>query len=79
MAVVFWSSWLPQVIPGNLFPALTGVAVWLPYIFFAWVLIGIVWYFAYTLANPGKAKQIATHFESDAPADVAVSTTSPAP
>lgn len=64
MALVFWSSWLPQIIPGGLFPALTGVAVWLPYIFFAWVLIGVVWYFAYRGLNPAKAKEIGAHFES---------------
>jgi amino acid transporter len=64
MALVFWSSWLPQLIPGGLFPALTGVAAWLPYVFFAWALIGLVWYFAYRRANPGKARDIAAHFES---------------
>jgi amino acid transporter len=64
MALVFWSSWLPQIIPGNLFPAVTGVSAWLPYIFFAWVLLGVVWYFAYRRANPAKASEIAAHFES---------------
>src|SRR5205807_2433110 len=33
MAFVFWANWLPQTIPGGLFPALTGVLVWLPYLF----------------------------------------------
>lgn len=64
MALVFWSSWLPQVIPGGLFPALTGFTVWLPYIFFGWVLIGLVWYFAYRGLNPTRAKEIGAHFES---------------
>ncbi|MBO0701880.1 MAG: APC family permease [Candidatus Dormibacteraeota bacterium] len=65
MVIVFWSSWLPQLIPGGLFPALTGVAVWLPYVFFAWMAIGVVWYVAYRLINPEKAKQIGARFESN--------------
>ncbi|MGH7919913.1 MAG: APC family permease [Candidatus Dormibacteraceae bacterium] len=64
MAFVFWSSWLPQLIPGGLFPALTGVPEYLPYAFFAWALIGIVWYFIYRSRNPEQAKLIGARFES---------------
>lgn len=65
MLLVFWSSWIPQTIPGGLFPPLTGVAVWLPYVFFAWMAIGVVWYVVYRLINPEKAKQIGGRFESN--------------
>jgi amino acid transporter len=64
MAFVFWANWLPQLIPGGLFPALTGVLVWLPYVFLAWVLIGLVWYFVVRTRSPQIASKLGTRFEA---------------
>jgi amino acid transporter len=64
MAFVFWANWLPQYIPGNLFPALTGAYVWLPYVFLAWTAIGIVYYAIWQARNPGKAAQVGTRYHT---------------
>jgi hypothetical protein len=64
MAFVFWTSWLPQVIPGGLFPPLEGVPAWLPYVFFGWTIIGLVWYLAFRARNPEKARLIGSRFET---------------
>jgi amino acid transporter len=64
MAFVFWANWLPQFIPGGVFPALTGVYAWLPYIFLAWVAIGLVWYFIVRSRDPKLAMQIGSRFET---------------
>lgn len=56
MAFVFWANWLPQLIPGGLFPALSGACVWLPYVFLAWVAVGIVYFLVWRSQNPEKAK-----------------------
>ncbi|MDQ6772488.1 MAG: APC family permease [Candidatus Dormibacteraeota bacterium] len=64
MAFVFWSSWLPQTIPGGLFPALTGVAIWLPYIFIAWIAVGLAWYFIARSRDPQVTSRIGSQFES---------------
>jgi hypothetical protein len=64
MAFVFWANWLPQFIPGGLFPALTGVYAWLPYVFLAWVAIGLVWYFIVRSRNPQIASGIGTRYET---------------
>src|SRR5207247_9104809 len=55
MVFVFWANWLPQTIPGHLFPALTGAYAWLPYIFLAWTAIGIVYYAIWQRRNPRQA------------------------
>src|SRR5256884_327518 len=64
MVFVFWANWLPQTIPGNLFPSLTGAYVWLPYIFLAWTAIGIVYYAIWQRRNPGKAAQVGTRYHT---------------
>jgi amino acid transporter len=64
MAFVFWANWLPQTIPGNLFPSLTGAYAWLPYIFLAWTAIGIVYYAIWQRRNPGKAAQVGTRYHT---------------
>ena len=64
MAFVFWANWLPQLIPGGLFPALTGVLAWLPYVFLAWVLIGLIWYFVVRTRSPQIASKLGTRFEA---------------
>ncbi len=63
MAFIFWANWLPQLIPGGAFPALTGVLVWLPYIFLAWVAIGLVWYLVARISNPELVRRVGTRFE----------------
>jgi len=65
MIFVFWANWLPQLIPGGLFPALTGVYSWLPYIFLAWVAIGLVWYFIVRARDPQMARGIGSRYESE--------------
>lgn len=64
MAFVFWANWLPQTIPGNLFPALTGAYVWLPYVFLAWTAIGIVYYAIWQRRNPGKAARVGSRYHT---------------
>jgi amino acid transporter len=63
MIFVFWSNWLPQTIPGFGFPALTGVLVWLPYIFLAWTVIGLAWYLIARTSNPELVRQVGRRFE----------------
>jgi len=79
MVFVFWANWLPQLIPGGAFPALTGAFVWLPYVFLAWTVIGLVWYFVVRAQRPHIASKLGSRFESadaatEAAADPAVST-----
>ena len=64
MAFVFWANWLPQLIPGGAFPALTGAFVWLPYIFLVWTLVGLVWYFVVRAQSPDIASRLGSRFES---------------
>jgi amino acid transporter len=63
MVFVFWANWLPQTIPGGAFAALTGVLVWLPYVFIAWVAIGLVWYLAARARNPELIRQVGSRYE----------------
>jgi len=64
MVFVFWANWLPQTIPGHLFPALTGAYRWLPYIFLAWTAIGIVYYAIWQRRNPALAAQVGTRYHT---------------
>jgi amino acid transporter len=66
MAFVFWANWLPQYIPGGLFTAISGVLLWLPYIFLAWVAVGLVWYLAARARSPEIARQVGSRFEKTA-------------
>jgi amino acid transporter len=52
MAFVFYVSWVPQLIPNDIFAALTWPLWILPYIFLAWTAIGLVWYFMIRRARP---------------------------
>lgn len=72
MAFVFWANWLPQTIPGHLFPALTGAYFWLPYIFLAWTAIGIVYYAVWQRQNPAKAAQVGTRYHTPEEAEALV-------
>jgi amino acid transporter len=64
MVFVFWANWLPQTIPGNLFPSLTGAYVWLPYIFLGWTAIGIVYYAIWQRRNPAKAAEVGNNYHT---------------
>src|SRR5258707_7417019 len=64
MVFVFWANWLPQTIPGNIYPSLTGAYAWLPYIFLAWTAIGIVYYAIWQRRNPAKAAQVGTRYHT---------------
>jgi amino acid transporter len=64
MVFVFWSSWLPQFIPGGLFPALEGVPLYLPYIFFAWMIAGLIWYLVFRARDPARARELGSRYES---------------
>ena len=63
MAFVFWANWLPQLIPGGAFSALSGVFFWLPYIFLAWTVVGLAWYFVARSRNPELVRQVGRRFE----------------
>jgi amino acid transporter len=65
MVVVFYANWLPQTIriPGIAFPNLEGVYVWLPYVFFAWVAIGVVWYGIVRYRSPQIAEALGSRYE----------------
>jgi fucose permease len=64
MVFVFWANWLPQLIPGGLFPSLSGALVWLPYVFFLWVAIGLIWYFVIRSQRPDIARDMGTRYET---------------
>jgi amino acid transporter len=64
MIAVFYASWLPQTVPGGLFPALSGAYTVLPYLFFAWMAIGLAWYLTVRIRTPEVAALIGTRFES---------------
>jgi amino acid transporter len=63
MIFVFWANSLPQYIPGGLFPALTGVLQWLPVLFVAWTVIGLVWWLIARTHNPELVRQVGSRFE----------------
>jgi amino acid transporter len=71
---VFWASWLPQSIPGGLFPPLSGVAAYLPYVFFAWLAVGLVWLLIVRARNPEAARLIGSRFEAEVAAEPVTAT-----
>jgi amino acid transporter len=52
MAFVFYVSWVPQLIPNDIFAALTWPLWILPYVFLAWAAVGLVWYFTVKRSRP---------------------------
>ncbi|HEU5387897.1 MAG TPA: APC family permease [Streptosporangiaceae bacterium] len=52
MAFVFYVSWIPQLIPNDIFAALAWPLWALPYVFLAWTAIGVVWYQTVRRRNP---------------------------
>jgi len=64
MIAVFYANWLPQTIPGGLFPKLTGAYIYIPWIFLAWVAVGLVWYFAVRASMPHITTALGTRYET---------------
>jgi amino acid transporter len=52
MAFVFYVSWIPQLIPNDIFAALPWPLWALPYVFLAWTAIGLIWYQTVRRRNP---------------------------
>jgi amino acid transporter len=52
MAFVFYVSWIPQLIPNNIFAALTWPLWVLPYVFLGWTAVGVAWYMAVRRTRP---------------------------
>lgn len=64
MIVVFYASWLPQTIPVIAFPPLAGLYAWLPYFFFVWAAIGLIWYFVVRARTPHVAQGVGSRYET---------------
>jgi amino acid transporter len=64
MIVVFYASWLPTTIPFITFPPLTGVYAALPYAFFVWAAIGLIWFFIVRSRTPHVARAVGSRFET---------------
>jgi len=52
MTFVFYVSWVPQLIPNDIFAALTWPLWLLPYVFLAWTAVGVAWYMAVRRTRP---------------------------
>jgi amino acid transporter len=52
MAFVFYVNWLPQLIPNDIFAALSWPYWALPYVFLGWTAIGLAWYYLVKLRKP---------------------------
>jgi amino acid transporter len=77
MLFVFYVSWLPQLIPNDIFAALTWPSWILPYVFLAWTVIGAIWYWTIRRTRPQVIAN-AGRWGDQVP-DPAPSLTSPAP
>ncbi|HEX6512716.1 MAG TPA: APC family permease [Chloroflexota bacterium] len=66
MVIVFYASWLPTTIPffGKYFSPLANPYDKLPYVFFAWAAVGILWFALVRARNPEAARQIGRRYES---------------
>jgi amino acid transporter len=64
MIVVFYASWLPQTVPVIQFPPLTGLYIWLPYMWMVWTAIGLIWYFIVRSRTPDVARGVGSRFET---------------
>jgi amino acid transporter len=66
MIVVFYASWLPTTLNFILpFPPLTGLYVWLPYMWMAWTAIGLIWYFIVRAQSPHITQRVGGRFETE--------------
>ncbi len=64
MLFVFWANWIPQTIPGGAFPELTAGYQYLPYIFLAWVIVGVAYYLIWKSRNPEKVEKVGSTFQT---------------
>lgn len=64
MIVVFYANWLPQTIPGKIFPLLTSPYNVMPYVLFGWLALGLVDYFLLKARNPHAAHMVGQRYES---------------
>src|SRR5689334_6096803 len=67
MAFVFYVSWVPQLIPNDIFAALPWPLWFLPYVFLAWTAIGLVWYQVVRRRNPQAIANAGRWGELDEP------------
>jgi len=68
MAFVFYVSWIPQLIPNDIFAALAWPLWALPYVFLAWTAIGVVCYQVVRRRNPQAIANAGRWGEQDEPA-----------
>lgn len=64
MIVVFYANWLPQTIPGKIFPLLTSPYNIMPYVLFGWLALGLADYFFLKARNPQAAHMVGQRYES---------------
>ncbi|MDR0360294.1 MAG: APC family permease [bacterium] len=64
VVIVFYANWLPQTIPGGLFPALTLPYTILPYVLFGWIALGLLDYYRLWHKDREAARLVGTRFES---------------
>ena len=66
MVIVFYASWLPTTIPliGQYFSPLTPPYNQLPYWFFAWAAVGILWFAFIRARRPDTAKAAGSRYET---------------
>jgi len=67
MAFVFYVSWIPQLIPNDIFAALAWPLWALPYVFLAWTAIGVVCYQVVRRRNPQAIANAGRWGEQDEP------------
>ncbi|MEP7105549.1 MAG: APC family permease, partial [Chloroflexota bacterium] len=66
MVIVFYASWLPTTIPliGQYFAPLASPYDKLPYVFFAWAAVGIIWFALVRARSPEVARTVGSRYES---------------
>jgi hypothetical protein len=71
MLFVFYVNWIPTAIPNDIFPALSGSYAALPYVFIAWAVVGLIWYFITKFRKPEVIASAATWGDATDPAAAA--------
>ena len=66
MVIVFYASWLPTTIPliGQYFSPLASPYDKLPYVFFAWAAVGIIWFAFVRVSKPEVGKSVGSRYET---------------
>jgi amino acid transporter len=60
MVFVFYVNWIPTAIPNHIFPALTWPWWTFPYVFLAWIALGMIAYFYVRIRKPEVIRAAAT-------------------